>query len=490
MFARFLDWPGVDVCFELERWPDGRLVESWSLNEPAGAVRLFPGTPSVAVFQEILGRRDSLCSLWLDLLARASRSGQAEAAPAGELTWLVALPGGEPETTAHRLQDLLGPLRGWTTRSVSIVGENSEAKPSLRSWAGEFSARLEGGGVGALALVDWPAYVERVRQALDREGMVHEPDGQCPERLLLHEHHSWAALDLAGALEEGIRIGLHPEEVAVGAVRRARRTLHQVRAAADLAETLVPQGHVEVEPRRRRLCVRHPGGQLVELSLDTVLASPEGPERYLRFHLGPESPSLETCRCGAPAHLAVKVRGAAWLAALPTGRAERLARLPIQGPVQVLVRECPDHLVYLDWSDLDRDGVAREDLESLLERDLDRTGGRFQVLALADPTHWAVAFVGRDAASLACHPGLLAGVCEAASLGIPESVEVAAPDVNLLLAGQPDIPAPVLARLGERALQRLKEGPGAGGQVGWTAHLERGAPRGRFLIEGIEDLQV
>jgi len=490
MFARFLAWPGVDVRVEVERWPDGRLVESWSLNEPAGLARFLPGKPSVGLLQEVLGRRDSLCSLWLDLLARASRSGQAEAAPAGELAWLVVLPEGEPEATADRLRSLLAPLRGWTTRSIPIVGEKSDGKPSFRAWAGAFSARLEGGRLGAVTLVDWPGYVERVRQALRTEGLVHESDPQCSERLLLHEHHSWAAMDLASTLEEGVRIGLHPEEVAVGAVRHARRTLHQVRAAADLAEALVPQGHVEVEPGRRRLCVRQPGGDLVELSLDAVLAAPEGPERYLRFHLGPESPSLETCRCGEPAHLAVKVRGKAWFAALPAGRAERLARRPTQTPAQVFVRECPDHLVYLDWSDLERGGVAREDLENLLERDLDRTGGRFHVLALADPTHWAVAFVGRDAASLACHPGLLAGVCEAASLGIPESVEVAAPDVNLLLAGRPDIPAPLLARLGERALQRLKEGPGAGGALGWISRLERSAPRGRFLIEGIEDLPV
>jgi hypothetical protein len=490
MFARFLDWPGVDLRIELQRWPDGRLVESWSLNEPAGASRSLPGRPSVEALHGVLGRRDSLSSLWLELLARASRSGQAEAAPAGELTWLVALPGGVPEATAHRLEELLAPIRGWTTRSVSIVGENSEVNSSFRTWAGEFSARLEGGRMGGLALVDWPGYVERVRQALGAEGLVHEPDDQCPERLLLHEHHSWAALDLARTLEEGIRIGLHPEEVAVGSVRRARHTLHEVRAAADLAEKLVPQGEVEVEPRRRRLCVRHPGGDLVELSLDAVLASPEGAERSLRFHLGPESTSLETCRCGAPAHLAVKVRGASWLSGLPAGRAQSLARRSIPGPAQVLVRECPDHLVYLDWSDLERHGVAREDLESLLERDLDRTGGCFQVLALADTTHWAVAFVGRDAASLACHPGLLAGVCEAASLGIPERVEVAAPDVNLLVAGQPGIPAPLLARLGETALRRLKEGPGAGGEVGWICCLDRSAPRGRFLIEGIEDLRV
>ena len=490
MFAHFLDWPGVDLHIEIQRWPDGRLIESWALNEPAGAPRSLPGRPSVENLQGVLGRRDSLSSLWLELLTRASSSGQAEAAPAGELTWLVVLPEGEPEATARRLQEILAPILAWKTRSISIAGEDSKENPAVRSWAGDFSARLEGGRMGGVALVDWPGYVERVRQALDTEGLLHEPDEDSPERLLLHEHHSWAVLDLARALEEGIRIGLHPEEVAMGSVRRARHTLHEVRSAVDLAEKLVPEGKVEVEPRRRQLRVRYPSGELVELSLDEVMASPEGAERSLRFRLGPESTSLETCRCGAPAHLAVKVRGASWLSDLPAGRAERLARRSVPEPLQVLVRECSDHMVYLDWSDLERAGVAREDLESLLERDLDRTGGRFQVLALADLKHWAVAFVGRDAASLACYPGLLAGVCEAASLGIPERVEVAVPDVNLLVASQSDTPEPLLLRLGEMAVRLLQEGPGAGGKVGWFSTLERSAPRGRFLIEGLENLRV
>ncbi len=490
MFARCLAWPGVDVRVEIVRASNGRLLEAWSLNEPAGLTRFLPGLPEVEVLFEVLGRRDSLCSSWTGLLARVGRSGQAEATPVGDLTWLVALPAGHPEPTARRLEEILRGLRGRTTRSISLAGQRPRSGPGFRAWTGEFTARLEEGSLGAVALVDWPGFVGRVREALRSEGLTHDPDPRCPERLLLQEHRSWAALDLGETLDSGVRLGLHPEEIAVGAVRRARQTLHQVRSAVDLAETLVAQGEVEVEPRTRRLRVRRPGGDLVELDLDAVLGSPEGPERHLRFHLGPESQTLETCRCGQPAHLALKVRGPAWLAAVPAERAADLVRVEVQGLAAIVMRECVHHLVCLETSDLQRHGIRQEELAGLLERDLDRTGGHYRVLALADPTHWAAAFIGPDAASLACHPGLVAGVCEAASLGIPEIVEVAAPDLNLLLAARPGTPAHLLVHLAEQALRRLQEGPGAGGALDWRIRLEHSPPRGRFMIEAIEDLPI
>ncbi len=486
LYGHFLVWPGIDIRLEIERLADGRLVESWGCSEPAATHRCLPGEASSEVLQQALDRQDSLATCWVGLMQKASASGQAEAAPAGRLAWLAVLPPGPPDEVARRLDDLLAPVRGWSCRVVTL----SAAPSGCRNWAGDFVSRLEEGTLAGVALVDWPGFLETARQALREEGLEPRSDPSRPQQLLIPDQCCWTSLALDQVLDQGLRAGLYPEEIALGAVRQARHRLWQMHSAVALVERLVPEGRLEMEPERRLLRVRLPDREPVELNLEEILASREGVERYLRFALCPEVPTLETCRCGEPSHLAVRVRSASWLASLPADRAGNLARRLVQGAPQLYVRECPHHVVYLQVPDLARAGLSPEVLEALVERDLDRTGGRFRVLVLADLMCWAVAFIGPEAASLASHPGLLAGACEAASLGIPERIAVAALDLNLLVACQPDAPLELLEVLVQQARARLLQDPGPGGEVGLRLQLSRSAPRGRLAIEAIEDVLV
>lgn len=487
-YAHSLAWPGVDLRLEIERLEDGRLVESWGRSEPAGELAPLPGEPSSQTLQEALGRRYSLAAPWVELMEAAARSGQVESAPAGGLARLVVLPPGRAEETARRLEELLAPARGRACRVVTLSGTPPDAGMSYRTWAPDFAGRLEEGTFGAAAVVDWMGFAELVLRTLRAEGLEPAVDPERPGRILLSDMRSWGSLDLGEELAAGLRSGRYPEEVALGAVRRARQALREMQKALVEVERVAGHGRVEVLADQRLLRVSFPDREALEVGIDALLASGDGLERDVRYLLGAEVPTLDSCRCGEAAHLAVKVRSSAWLEALPGGRGGRLARRNAGGPPQVYVRECPYHLVYLEWADLERSGVGPERVEAVLERDLDRTGGRFRVLHLADPTRWAVAVVGTDAASLGAHPSLLAGACEAAGLEVPPQVEVAAPDVHLLLACAPGIPAAALAPLTRLAGTRLDEGPGRGGELGWRCALEKAPARGRFQIEALEPL--
>ncbi len=488
LYAQFLAWPGVDLRLEIERLVDGRLVESWGCSQPAASHRCLPGEASSDLLEQTLDRHDSLATCWLRLMHRAAASGLAEAAPAGSLAWLVVVPPGRPDRVARRLGELLGPLRYGSCRVITLSSTPPGASGTYRAWAGDFVVRLEEGTLGGVALVDWSGFQESVRQALRQIGLEPHPDPERPGRWLVPDPRYWVHLDLTSLLDRGLWGGWYPEEVALGAARQVQEHLSQVQAALDLARRLAPQARQELEPERGRLRICPTPGEPVDLHLDRVLASREGVERCLRFALCPEVPGLEMCRCGEPAHLAVKLRSPSWLASLPADAAAGLACRAVAGPPQVYVRECPHHSVPLQRADLVREGLSEGPLEACVERDLDRTGGRFRALVLAEEGRWAAAFLGPDAASMVCNPGLVAGACEAASLGMPERVRVQVLDLNLLVVSPPDFPATRLDGLIRRAREALSEDPGPEGPVDFCADLHRTAPRGRLTLEGLEEV--
>jgi len=338
--------------------------------------------------------------------------------------------------------------------------------------------------------VDWPGFQESVRRDLERAGLEPQADPVLPGRWLLPDARCWIHLDLESLLDQGLWAGMYPEEIGLSAVGHVQQRLGLVQRVVDLARRLVPQGRLDLDPERGLVHVHLPQGAAVELHLDRVLASPEGPERSLRFALSPEARGLEVCRCGEPSHLAVKLRSPSWLASLPAEEAAGLVCRPVPGPPQVFVRECTHHVVPLRASDLVAEGLSLEALQARVERDLDRTGGCFRALVVAQEGRWGAAFLGPDVASLVCHPGLVAGACEAASLGLPERVRVRVPDLNLLVVWQPDLPAPRLEALIHAARAALLEDPGSGGGVDLRVEVVRTAPRGRLVLEGLKEVLV
>ena len=487
-YSRFFSWPGKDVGLEVERSADGRLFEGWAVREPGGEDQPLPGEPTAEALREALGRDWSLATSWVRVMEAAAGSRQSELALAGDLTWLAVVPPGPIEATCRRVEELLGPLQGRSCRVIRLSETPADQPESFREWAGDFAVRLEAGLFGAVALVDWAGYAQQVLKILASEGLKPVPDPDHPGRIHLSARLSWGTLDVARDLVLGVQSGRYPEEVAVMAVREAHHALQELQRALTAVEALVPGGTVEVDPARHLVEVIPADGPPVELEADALAASGEGLERRARFLLNPEPDRLDLCRCGEPAHLTARICSLQYLETLPRGRVSRLARREKPGLPQILVHECPYHRVDLEKSDLERMGLRLDETEARLERDLDRTGGRFQALRLSETFGWAVALVGSEAASLAIHPGLVCGALEACGLEIPGRMELAALDQNLLLVCGPGVEPPVLAVLAERARALLEELVGRGGELPLRLRFARTPSRGRFQIEAVEEV--
>lgn len=484
VYCQYFPWPGVDLQIRVIRAEDGRLLESWSRTESGGSPQLLPGEPSGDILREHLGRRYTLAAEWAPLLEEADRSGELRAAPAGGLTWLLALPPGRPGDIARAVQEALAPARDWEARVLHL----RDLPEHFRTGIPAVDGRIASGALGSAAVVDAGGLRARVLSELRNEGISVDPDEERPDLLHLQDLRLGASLDLAEELSHAVAAGRYPEDVVALAVRRARTAMRNVQRAVAEVERLTPKGtKLALDARSHVLRVSLPAQEPVELDLRRLLGptgDDEGLERHVRYLLAPEVPRLDLCRCGEPAHLAVRLRSPEWLA----GREGRLATVPGESPPHVYVRECPYHVRYLDWEALDGMGVPREGLERLRYRDLDRTGTSLRAVRLVGKAPFGILFVGEEAASLASHPALVAGACEAAGVQPPTMLEAISQDQNLLLACAPELPAPLRKVLQDRG--QVLVGQATGGALPLSRTLLMGAIRGRIRVEELEEITV
>lgn len=482
LYGQFFPWPGVDLQLRVVRAADGRLLQSWSRSESGGTPQVLADEPSGEVVRQSLGRRYTLAAEWKPLLEEADRTGQLRAAPAGGLTWLVALPPGRPSDTAAALKEALAPARDWEA-TVLFLRDLPEA---FRTGTPALDGRISSGALGSAALVDMGGLRTRVLAELRNEGISVDADEERPDLLHLQDLRLGASLDLAEELTWAVAAGRYPEDVVALAVRRARTAMRNVQRAVAEVERLTPKGtKLSLDVRRQVLQVVLPGQPAAELDLRRLVGpagDDDGLERHVRYLLAPEVPRLDLCRCGQPAHLAVRLRSPEWVG----GR--DLATVPGENPPHVYVRECPYHTRFLKWEALDAMGLPREGMERLRYRDLDRTGTSVRAVRLVGKAPFGIVFVGPEAASLAGHPALSAGACEAAGVTPPTMLDAHSADTNLLLLCAPELPAPLRKVLQDRGLALL--GSATGLPLDLRRTLLLGAIRGRIRVDELEEITV
>lgn len=231
------------------------------------------------------------------------------------------------------------------------------------------------------------------------------------------------------------------------------------------------------------LRIRHPSGHAFWVNVSTMWRKAQDPAAFaahveqIRGILERRPEQLDRCACGRPAYVTKKWKPLEWLTRAQRS-GTRLISEPSLGHAAVFARDCAYHSMYL--AEATR-GLSIDQLEARFEEDLNRHvfSADFELVSSPQSVP-AVALWGTNIASIALHPGLVAGVLASVGLEWEGRARFRAATTNAIALAARVAEARLLAAAelaARRAAQRMGD---PGDALGIEGDVELGTPAGRF----------
>jgi len=232
------------------------------------------------------------------------------------------------------------------------------------------------------------------------------------------------------------------------------------------------------------LRVRHPKGNSFSVNLATIWRRAQDPAVFaahvdqLRGILAQTPERLDRCACGRPAYITKKWKPLSWVR-----RAEAaggpLLRQPALGHAAVFARDCAFHSMYVADTQASG-GPAMRELERRFQRDVARHAFSLDFVFETDNQGIAAVGVwGRNVASVALHPALVAGALAAAALPWRGPIRFRAATTNVLALSPGTSDRPLQAAA-ERAARAAAAGGDPGDGLAADGQVELADPMGQF----------
>jgi hypothetical protein len=164
-------------------------------------------------------------------------------------------------------------------------------------------------------------------------------------------------------------------------------------------------------------------------------ADEEQLERMVRAMSRDSEPSLERCKCGAPAYVSLKMKPPEWVSG-QSGVTEVVYERH-HGVIFAYSVDCEEHSGYIDRDSMSRLGLSVEDLRRRFHLDLDQNDYQVGLLVLREGRFDALGVLGTNAASLACHPALVRRALEMAGVDLGATVRLHARSTDAIVVAAP-----------------------------------------------------